>query len=602
MKKNTEKNLINLEKLRSCFNKKEIKNVLLISPPDTDKDLFNFETAKRKRYWNFPAYGLGIIARLLTGKGYNVDILNLNNSILEGVQLSTKKEYFDYNLYWKEALEKRINNFNPDIISMTCMFSQTHKSALNVTSFIKSLFPEIPISIGGVHITNSIIESETEKFIQELEENIDFFFLGEAEYSYLNFLEIVNNKLSIENLNQVYFKLDDLKVFINDKKAPTAEKINIIPQYDLLNLDQLSNNGMIGAFTCLKKDFKKAATILSNRGCRGNCTFCSVRSINGKGVRSRSIQSIIDEMLILRNEHNIDHIMWLDDDLLFSEKRASKLFEEMINQKVNLTWDCSNGVIASACSKELVSLAAKSGCIGVNIGVESGNSEKLKSTHKPSRIKDLLKAANVFKQFPEINARVFLMIGFPNETYGMMLDTYNLALEMDLDWYNITILQPLPGTAIFKDLQSEKKIEIKDSNDVRYNSGGYGKKRESMHEGEFGFIANPFENKNLFDIPTTEELEQIWFYFNYNLNFMRLLSQTKFKNLNNRYKYLEYVVKVIAPDDAYPLYFYGRLQLLIKGKVESWIIKKLDLLVEKSLDLRNNFNSLGISAKDLIKS
>ena len=105
--------------------------------------------------------------------------------------------------------------------------------------------------------------------------------------------------------------------------------------------------------------------------------------------------------------------------------------------------------IAAACKDEVIHAARDSGCVGVNIGMESGNREILKKIKKPGTLENFLKAAEVFRKYEEINARVFLMIGFPDESYKQILDTINVANEMALDWYNVGILQPLPNTPIF---------------------------------------------------------------------------------------------------------------------------------------------------------
>ena len=34
------------------------------------------------------------------------------------------------------------------------------------------------------------------------------------------------------------------------------------------------------------------------------------------------------------------------------------------------------------------------------------------------------------------------MIGFPNETFSQIKDTIDVSTTMNLDWYNVTILQP----------------------------------------------------------------------------------------------------------------------------------------------------------------
>ena len=87
---------------------------------------------------------------------------------------------------------------------------------------------------------------------------------------------------------------------------------------------------MVGAFYALLEPEAKFSTALSNRGCRAQCTFCSVRHFNGKGVRRRSVQSVIDELLVLRHEYGIDHVMWLDDDFLYDRRESLELFNEMV--------------------------------------------------------------------------------------------------------------------------------------------------------------------------------------------------------------------------------------------------------------------------------
>ena len=83
---------------------------------------------------------------------------------------------------------------------------------------------------------------------------------------------------------------------------------------------------------------------------------------------------------------------------------------------------------------------------------EFRNRKILKEIRKPGTVENFIKAAEIFRKFPEINARVFLMIGFPNESYRQILDTINVSNEMSLDWHNVGILQPLPNTPIFNSM------------------------------------------------------------------------------------------------------------------------------------------------------
>ena len=67
---------------------------------------------------------------------------------------------------------------------------------------------------------------------------------------------------------------------------------------------------------------------------RYETTFCSVRNFNGK-IQTRSIQSIIDELLFLRiiKYQTCDVV---NDDLLYNTGRTIELFNEMVKQDVGI--------------------------------------------------------------------------------------------------------------------------------------------------------------------------------------------------------------------------------------------------------------------------
>ena len=106
---------------------------------------------------------------------------------------------------------------------------------------------------------------------------------------------------------------------------------------------------------------------------------------------------------------------------------------------------------------------------------------------------------------------------------------------MDLDWYNITTLQPLPNTPIFDSMIAQGLISSVSFDEIRYNSGSYGKQREKAEinkdllSGEF---KHAFSNIDL-DGPLREELDDVWAYMNYHLNFKRLFSEKRPKKLTN---------------------------------------------------------------------
>jgi len=590
------------EEINRLFPTRCIQRLMFIVPPDADKSLFNYATAKRGRYWNFPAYGPGLMATHLREDGLTVDIVNLNHEILKACAHSENEASFDFDCSWQTVLEQRLNEFKPDMVGVTCMFSQTNGSASLLCEHIHNVAPEVPIALGGVHITNSFVNDASFQQLLENFSSVNFLFLYEAELALKQFVRVVNRTTEDKHLQQLYVKGQSDSVYFSGRHAVKGSDLDTIPAHDLMDTDELSLYGKVGSFYCLKPEDAKFTTVLSNRGCRARCTFCSVRNFNGMGVRTRSIGSIIDELKLLKEDYDIDHIMWLDDDLFRNEKRATALFNAMADSELGITWDCTNGVIAASCTESLIASAARSGCLGLTIGMKSGNDKMLREIRKPGSVDVFLKAAKVLRQHEEINARVFLMIGFPNETYRQILDTFHVAREMDLDWYNITTLQPLPNTPMFDSMLEQGLISPVSFNEIRYNSGSYGKQREKAEinkdllSGEF---KDAFNNIDLDEVPLREELDDIWAYMNYHLNFRRLFSEKRPKKLIQQLAYVQNITDVVAPESAFAMYFCGYLQFKVHGRIEPKTVTRLRECLESSDYWRSRFNEFDLSVDHL---
>jgi len=119
------------------MNGKKIKKILFVNPPDVDENIFDYDVAKRGRANNYPSYGIGILAAQLRKLNYDTEIINLNHEILKEVFNSKSTKEFNFVESWQKLLSEKINNFQPDIIGVSCLFSVTHESFKKVCKFIK---------------------------------------------------------------------------------------------------------------------------------------------------------------------------------------------------------------------------------------------------------------------------------------------------------------------------------------------------------------------------------------------------------------------------------------------------------------------------------
>ena len=86
------------------------------------------------------------------------------------------------------------------------------------------------------------------------------------------------------------------------------------------------------------------------------------------------------------------------------------LFNEMVKNNLNITWDNTNGVIAASCTEELMTAAAEAGCIGLTVGMGLVI-EILRKIRKPGTVENFLKAAEVLNKIEKL-MQEFLMIRF----------------------------------------------------------------------------------------------------------------------------------------------------------------------------------------------
>lgn len=575
------------------FAGRTIKSVLLVNPPEADDGLFRYDTAKRGRYTNYPPYGLAVLAARLRERGIAARICNLNHAVLTDCRNSTDARQFDFTASWTRRLSRDLAFFRPGLVGVTCMFSMTHTMFKSVCNYIKSL--GYPVVAGGVHISNDL-----ERILDDVR-SVDMAVVGEADNAFPDLVSVINREKSVLDLKQV--TLNDLghPLFFPEGPKPDSECISRPPALDLLDFKNFAKQGVIGAFYCFKPDDTIFATVLSNRGCRGNCTFCSVHNFNGRGIRQRSIDAVVDELEILNKQYGVGHIMWLDDDLLYNKKRAVQLFNEMVKRRLTLTWDATNGVVAAACTEEVMDAAAQSGCIAINIGMESGNPEILKKIRKPASVDTYLRAAEVLRHFPHIHTSVFLMIGFPGETLSMIMDTVNLARRMDMDWYRISQLHPLPNTPLYDAMVTQGLIHSVGNKELRFNGGAFGKQAE-IEQGlrmASASFEEAFGNIHWQDVPTAEQLTDIWFYMNYHLNFHRIFQEKRPGKIQQLQAHLKCLADMIAPENGFALYFSGYLQLQEKGAIDPDLIGRLEQRLQTSAFWVDRFCAFGLSPDDL---
>lgn len=554
-------------KLKSFFTGKKCRRIMLVNPPQFPGEIFDVSMARNKRYFAFPPYGIGILAHRLLLDEYAVELVDINYEILSFIGATSNPE-LDINMIvrdWKQKLADAICRFEPDMIGISCMFT-TQSDLRLVASFCKEVTPHTPLLVGGVSLVHN-----TEATLQSIPE-IDFVQLYEGDIAFPDLLRFINGEADESVLRQLATIVNHRYILLPDRVLPKSPTIDLPPRYLNLPIGTYNALGEIGAYRFWRTPGVKVATVLSNRGCRGSCSFCGVRSFCGPGVRSRDIKAVADEIEYLKDTYGIGHYMWLDDDLFCNKKRAIALFKEIASRRLGMTWDATNGVIAASVTPEIIHSAVESGCIGLNLGIESGNADILRSINKPATLDHYRRAAEVLRNFPSIFTRGFLIIGFPNETLQQILDTVTFAQELSLDWYTVQLLCPLPSTRLYAEMVEQELIRKGGNNPsmLNYGSSHMGGKRRVEQEQKR--VAKEFYDTfvdNHEVVPAKENMHDIWFIADYKINYERFLTEKSPERLIKWRKLLSDIAERITIDNPLANYFLGVVEYRLGNPIEA---------------------------------
>jgi radical SAM superfamily enzyme YgiQ (UPF0313 family) len=204
-------------------------------------------------------------------------------------------------------------------------------------------------------------------------------------------------------------------------------------------------------------------SVQTTRGCPLNCTFCSVTAFNGGTFRHRPVPDVIRELRLIQEEV----ILFVDDNLIGTRADhlaySKDLFRAMIREGLTRPWICQ-ATINFADDDELLDLASRSGCQGVFIGFESPTAEGLMAIGKKF---NLQKGRDFRASVRRIQRRRMcvvgsFIIGIDTDQRGIGEATARAAREYGIDAANVMILTPLPGTALYGQMEREGRIRSND--------------------------------------------------------------------------------------------------------------------------------------------
>lgn len=337
--------------------------------------------------------------------------------------------------------------FDPDLIGFSAM-TVDYALAIELSKKIK-LFKNIPIIIGGVHISTLPIS---------MEKSFDIGVIGEGEETILDLVKLYNKNKKFDDktllrIKGIIFRDSESKLIMNKRRDPI---------YPLDNLPMLDKS-LIDKKYLKKKvlpdgSYGVLAHLLTSRGCPYKCVFCSTSVFWGNKLRYHSPERIASEILDYVNNYNVNYMIIWDD--LFAYKKVIKELGEVF-RKYNIRISFSCNLRANLVDDELCVLLKDIGVVRVGFGFESGSDRYLKYLKAGSvTLDDIHKAILICKKHGLLIGGS-LIFGGPGETLDDMKDTLKLIdfmIDNNVDNVWSFVMTPFPGTEIWEIAKERGKV------------------------------------------------------------------------------------------------------------------------------------------------
>lgn len=343
-------------------------------------------------------------------------------------------------LSWKELLRFIVQQTSISNVCGIYSTTPTISYTLQIAQVIKKHSPKTIIVVGGPHVTFTDIETINQH------PYIDFVVRGEGEET---LYEIVKNSDQIEKM-KVEIKGTTYRCKGIAKRAPDRPLLhpNQIPSPD---------------FNILPKDYNLLLIDMYSRGCPFRCKFCVEHKFWKNKIRFRDAQTVVDELVQIKENFNQDIIHIADSEIDASPYHLNKLLDVIEQRKINCRYTVNLRPDAyKRINSSIINRMINLGFVGFFVGIESASEHMLKRMGQNSTFSDFLKTIEMLNQN---NAKIvipYIMLGFPGETEKTLKETQEKFIELlKNDYVSFLfpkIFIPYPGTDPYR---NPEKYSIK---------------------------------------------------------------------------------------------------------------------------------------------
>ncbi len=315
-----------------------------------------------------------------------------------------------------------LRTYKPDFLVLN-VASTTLESDLSILKEACELLEETIVIVKG-----AVFNFSSYAICQKYPE-IDIALRGEIEDA---FDEIIQYK-NLKDIKGITYQVDNRIISTSDRDLP--DSINHLPFLDR----DLINNSLYQ-----RPDLNRPQTVIRvSKGCPNHCFVCLATPLNGKVVRYRFPELVLDEIKECVEKYNIKDFVFWSDIFNLDKEWVQKLCRLIIDSNLEISF-CAN-TRADTVDSETLQLMKKAGCSILTIGIESGSQEILDKMGKKISLEQIKNAVSMIND-TGIMIYAYYVIGLPWETKKTMEKTFKFASELNTQFASFYTAAALIGT------------------------------------------------------------------------------------------------------------------------------------------------------------
>jgi anaerobic magnesium-protoporphyrin IX monomethyl ester cyclase len=321
--------------------------------------------------------------------------------------------------------------FGADVVGFTAT-TGIHKRYLAMARALKESLPGTLTVMGGAHPTF---------FPEVLEQNpcLDAICLGEGEEAFEEFLGEVSGGRDAASVRNFWVRKPEGGIARNPLRP-------LISDLDSIPFPERSMWEVYGEKMTFKTPF-----VITSRGCPYRCSYCfnhaynRLYSFDGRVVRRRSVQNVIEELKLLKSRYELGMVVFQDDIFILDRDWVLE-FGQRYRTEIGVPFHCH--LRANLVSPDIVGALSEAGCVSIKMAIESADETIRNGILKRGMSLDQILSATRMVREAGIVLVTQNILGNPGESLDKALQTLDLNIRCRPGFAFATLLQPYPRTEI----------------------------------------------------------------------------------------------------------------------------------------------------------